>query len=239
MDKVIQRSQEIARTAEADKYRYEKRSVEEELDTVGKPTKTTEEIYDVIPIRGVPFERLVKVKGRDLTEKEAKEQDRKEEEFRKNVTEHDPGRASSTNSDVLNKELIDRFVFHVEGRSNFLTRPVLILSFQPKPSAPEKKIADKVLKRLAGTLWIDEEESEIAQLKLGLTADLSLGLFGMIGSLKQFDLTLERARLPDGVWVDRKQTLVLGGRKIFSSMHYRTVEESSNFRKPDVESLKR
>ena len=99
-------------------------------------------------------------------------------------------------------------------------------------SAPEKKIEDKVMKRLAGTVWIDEEQSEVVQLKLGLTADLSLGLFGMIGSLKQFDLTLERARLPEGVWVERKQTLVLGGRKIFSSMHYRTVAESSNFRKP-------
>jgi len=231
MEKVIQRSQEVARAGEADKYRYEKRSVEEELDATGKPTKTTEEIYDVIPIQGVPFERLVKVQGRDLSAKEVKEQNRKEEEFRKKVAEQDAERSSGTN-DVLNQELIDRFVFRVEARSNFLSRPVLILSFRPKPSAPEKKIADKVLKRLAGILWIDEEESEIAQLKLGLTADLSLGLFGMIGSLKQFDLTLERARLPEGVWVDRKQTLVLGGRKVFSSMHYRTVEESSNFRKP-------
>jgi hypothetical protein len=232
MEKVIQRGQEVARTGEADKYRHEKRSVEEELDAAGKPTKTTEEIYEVIPIRGIPFERLVKVQGRDLTDKEVKDQNRKEEEFRKKVADQEPERSSATNNDVLNKELIDRFVFRVEGRSNFLSRPVLILSFRPKPSGPEKKIADKVLKRLAGTLWIDEEESEIARLKLGLTADLSLGWFGMIGSLKQFDLTLERARLPEGVWVDRKQTLVLAGRKVFSSMHYRTVEESSNFRKP-------
>ena len=54
----------------------------------------------------------------------------------------------------------------------------------------------------------------------------------MIGSLKQFDLTLQRERLPDQVWVDRKQTLVLAGRKVFSAMHHRTVKESSNFRKP-------
>ena len=231
MEKVIQRSQEAERTGEADKYRYDKRSVEEELDRSGNPTKTTEELYDVIPISGVPFERLVKVQGRELNEKEVKEQNRKEEEFRKRVAEQSTDRSSRTNDDYLNQEVVDRFVFRIEGRTNLLSRPVLILSFHPKPSAPEKKIADKVLKRLAGTLWIDEGESEIAQLKLGLTADLSLGLFGMIGSLKQFDLMLERERLPEGVWVDRKQTLVLGGRKVFSTMHFRAIEESSNFRK--------
>jgi hypothetical protein len=232
MKNVVHRSEAVARVGEADKYRYEKRSVEEELDAAGKPTKTTEELYDVIPIGGMPFERLVKVQGRELTEKELKEQNRKEEEFRKRMAEQGTERSSATNNDWLDPKLVDRFVFHVEGRSNLLSRPVLILSFKPKPLAPEKTIADKVLKRLAGTLWIDEQESEIAQVKVGLIADLSLGWFGMIGSLKQFDLTLERAPLADGVWVDRKQMLVLGGRKVFTTMHFRAVEESSNFRKP-------
>src|SRR5215831_7619119 len=61
MEKVIERSQEVARAGEAEKYRYERHSVEEELDAAGKATKTTEEVYDVIPIQGFPFERLVKV----------------------------------------------------------------------------------------------------------------------------------------------------------------------------------
>ena len=232
MEKVIERSQEVSRADEANQYSYQKRSIEEELDATGKATKKTEEIYEVIPIEGMPFERLVKVQGRELTEKELKEQNRKEEDFRKKVAKQDAQHSSSTNNDYLNKELVDRFVFRVEGRTNLFGRSVLILSFQPKSGGSEKKIADKVLKRLAGTLWIDEEESEIAQLILGLTDDLSLGWFGMIGSLKQFDLMMERARLPEGVWVDRKQTLVVGGRKVFSTMHFRAIEESSNFRKP-------
>jgi hypothetical protein len=232
MENVIRRSDEVARADEADEYRYEKRSVEEELDAAGKATKTTEEIYEVIPIQGMPFERLVKVQGRELTVKEIKEQDRKEAEFRKSVAEHAPQKSSMTNNGWLDKKLVDYFIFRVEGRSNFLGRSMLMVSFEPKARGPEKTIADKVLKRLAGTLWIDEQDSEIVLVKVRLTADLSLGLFGMIGSLKQFDLTIERERLPDGVWVDRKQTLVLGGRKVFSTMHFRAVEESSNFRKP-------
>ena len=232
MNQVVQRSQEMARHDEADQFCYEKRSVQQELDSSGQPTKTTEELYEVVPIGGVPFPRLVKIQGKELTEKQVKEQDRKEAAFRKKAAKQEADPAS-TNKGGLDKELIDRFVFQVQKREAFKARPVLVLSFRPKSNpGPEKSIADKVLGRLAGTLWIDEQESEIAQLKVGLTADLSLGWFGMIGSIKQFDLTLERERLPEGVWVDRKQTLVLGGRKVFSTMHYRTEEESTKFRKP-------
>lgn len=233
MSNVVRRSEDTARADEADKYCFEKRSVEEELDASGKATKTTEETYEVIPIHGIPFSRLVKIQGKELTEKQVKEQNRKEEEFRKKLAEQESGQSSTTNKDSLDKDLINRFAFQVERRENLQGRPVLVLSFRPKANrGPEKTVADKVLNRLAGTLWVDEQESEIAQLKVGLTADLSLGWFGMIGSLKQFDLTLERERLPDGVWVDRKQTLVLAGRKVFSTMRHRTVEESSKFRKP-------
>ena len=232
MNRVVQRSQQTAHQDDADQFCYEKHSVQQELDASGNPTKTTEELYEVIPIGGVPFPRLVRIQGKALTDKQVKEQERKEAAFRKKVAEHqtDPG---ATNRGGLDKELIDRFAFHVEKRENLQDRPVLVLSFRPKLNrAGEKTIEDKVLGRLAGTLWIDEQESEIAQLKVGLTADLSLGWFGMIGSIKQFDLMLQRERLPQGVWVDRKQTLVLAGRKILGTMHYRTEEESTGFRKP-------
>ena len=233
IQRVIQRAEEVARAGEEGKYCYEKSTVEEELDASGKTIKTTEEIYEVIPIQGIPFSRLVKTQGRGLTEKEIREQNRKEEQFRKEVAQQHPNQSSTTNTDWLDKNLVNRFVFQIEGRESLHNRPVLIMSFHPKANrGSEKTVADKVLNRLAGKVWVDEQESEIAQLKVGLTADLSLGWFGLVGSLKQFDLTLERTRLPDGVWMDRHQTLVLYGRKLFSAMRYRAMEESSKFRKP-------
>ncbi|HTL58052.1 MAG TPA: hypothetical protein VL361_20355 [Candidatus Limnocylindrales bacterium] len=233
MKNVLHRSQETALTGDSDKYSYQKHSIEEELDASGKPIKTTDKTYQVVPILGVPFSRLIKIQNRDLTEKETREQDKKEQEFRKKLAERQPAQIGATNKEGLDEQLISRFVFQVEGQETLHDRPVLILSFHPKPNnGREKTVGDKVLARLAGTLWVDEQEWEIAQLKLGLTAELSLGWFGMVGSIKQFDLAIERARLPDGVWVDTKQTLELGGRKVFSTMHFRNVEESTNFRKP-------
>jgi hypothetical protein len=233
MKRVTERAEDAARAGEARKYSFEKRSIREELDASGKPTKTTEETYEVTPIQGLPFSRLIKIQNRDLTEEENEVENRKELEFRQKMAGKGYARPTRKNEDWLDPRLADRYDFQVEGRDSFQSRPVLIVSFRPKAArAPEKTIADKVLNRLAGTLLVDEQDAEVAQLKVGLTEDLSLGWFGMIGSLKRFDLLIERARLADGVWVTQKQSVVLCGRKVLGTLAYRTLEQSFNFRKP-------
>jgi hypothetical protein len=232
MQRVVQRAEAEDKTDLAAEYSYEKRSVTEELDSAGKVTRTNEETYIVFPIRGVAYSRLVKIQNRSLTEKEIGEQDRKEEEFRKSLTKLDAKELAKTNQGWLDKSLVDRFAYQVESRDTIDHRPALMLSFSPKPGSQDKTVEDRVLNRLAGTLWVDEQDWEISRLKVGLTADLSLGWFGMVGSIKQLDIQFQQTRLPEGVWVPQKQTFVLRGRKVFSSMRYRTVEESSKFRKP-------
>ena len=92
-------------------------------------------------------------------------------------------------------------------------------------------MTDRVLNRLAGTLWVDEADWEITRLKVHLTDELALGWFGMVGSIKQLDFELEEERLPAGDWVVKKQTLTLCGRKVLSAMRHRTIDECSDFAK--------
>jgi len=110
---------------------------------------------------------------------------------------------------------------------------VLVVSFHPKAGYnPDKTVQDKVLGRLVGRLWVDEAEAEVARVQAGLNEDLALGWFGLIGSLKQCDLDLQRKRLADGRWVNARQTLEIRGRKLFSYMRVRVLEESYNFKRP-------
>lgn len=198
MKRVVERANDAGPAREARKYAFEKRSTTEELDGSGKPIKTKEEIYQVVPIDGIPFSRLVRLRDHELTREEIEAQNRKEKEFRQRVARKG-AKPESDDDDALDVHLVDRFAFKVEGRERLQGRSVLTLSFRPKGNrGAEKTVEDKVLNRLAGTLWVDEQEAEVSQLKVGLTEDLSLGLFGMIGSLKQFDLQIERERLGDG-----------------------------------------
>ena len=231
--RVVERADNLARNGRSEKYLYEKRSVVEELDAAGKVSESTEKLYQVILIEGVPFSRLVKIQNRDLTEAELKAEQRKEEAFRKKVTGKESGEKVKHRLGEEIGELVGHYDFKVERRENLGNRPALVLSFRPKADRKlEKAIVDKVLNRLAGTIWVDEEESEVARLKVGLTEGISLGWFGMVGSLKQCDLSLENQRVADGVWLKAKQTILIAGRKVVSAMRYRATEEEYGFRKP-------
>src|SRR5262245_15216656 len=122
MNRVVQRAEEMARTGVARKYGYEKRSVTEEFDASGKTTKSTEEIYEVVPIGGISFSRLVKIQNRDLTEQEIKAQNRKEEEFRRKVAGMNSEQLAEEKDDSLDMHLIERYDFKVEGRDSFRNR---------------------------------------------------------------------------------------------------------------------
>jgi hypothetical protein len=64
-----------------------------------------------------------------------------------------------------------------------------------------------------------------------LVEPIFLGWFGLLGSLNQCDLSLERQRMPDGVWINAKQALHIQCRKLTATMRFRTTEESSGFEK--------
>jgi len=220
--------------AEAPSYCYQKRSRNEEFDASGKVTSRKEETYEVFPIQGVPYSRLVKIESRALTEKEQREQARKEEEFRKSLAGDPQGQVSKTNQSGLDPALVDHFNFQVVARDTNGSRPSLVLAFRPKPAGnSEKTVTDRVLNRLAGTLWVDEADSEITRLKVHLVDELSLGWFGMVGAVKQLDFELEEGRMPAGDWVVKRQALTLRGRKVLSAMRHRTIDEFSNFRKAE------
>ena len=67
---------------------------------------------------------------------------------------------------------------------------------------------------MAGRVWVDEADAETARLEVGLVQPVFLGWFGLLGSLTQCDLSLERQRMPDGVWVNTKQALLIQCRKL-------------------------
>jgi len=233
IQQVMRRSDDEAQSGEARKYTYEKHCLAAELDRNGNATKTTDETYEVFPIQGISFSRLVKIQNRQLTSAETEEQNRKEQQFRQKLAGKNENRIAEKDHDTLNSDLVGRYDFHVERRERLENRTMLVLSFHPKANRGlEKTVEDRVLNRFEGSVWVDEEDAEVAQVQVRLTEDLRLGWFGMIGSIKQCDLRIERQRLSSGVWVNKSQTVLLDGRKVFTPMRYRTLEESFNFRKP-------
>ena len=231
LQRVVDRSRLVARTVQTNHYAYEKRSVTAEMDEQERVIKSTEKHYQVMLIGGVPFTRLIKVQGRELTAKELEEQNEREAVFRQRVTRVDLQKKAKRKEGLATHELVARFDFKVTKREIIEGRPTLVVTFAARPGAPEKSMEDKVFQQVFGTVWVDEEEAEMTKLDASVHGPVSLGLFGAVGSLNKFQATIERSRMPDGVWVNRKSTFWIVVRKFLSKVRSKTTEEASGFRK--------
>jgi hypothetical protein len=213
-------------------YTYRKRSVQEQLDGRGNVIESVEKLYHVDLIHGIPFPRLVQIEGRELTEAEIHAENERERDFRNRVTGTDPGAMVEQKEPLVTHELLTRYRFTLHGIDAVDERQVWVLAFEPRSDIAMRTIQHRILGRLAGRIWVDVEDAEVSRLEVLLTESFSLGWLGWMGSLQQCELHLERQRMPDGVWVPARQNLLLVGRRLFTPMRYRTVEESYDFAQP-------
>ena len=113
-----------------------------------------------------------------------------------------------------------------------------MLSFKPKSGElPNHKLTDRFLNQIAGKVWIDATDFEIAHAELRLQAEVTLW-GGLIGTLRQCSYTLERTRLDDGSWFNLASHGYFEGRKLLSPMAIRTQSASSNFRRVTQTAMK-
>jgi len=230
--RMVKRSQTVAQGDQGPQYTYQKRSLLQHLDTVGNPLKSEEKFYQVTLVGGFPFKRLVKIQGRELSSEELRIEDAKEEKFRQKFVSADPKKMVARKEGVVTPELLDRYQFVVEKRVVLSNRATLVLTFKPKEgNLPSRTIEDKLLNRMTGRLWIDEGDADTARLEVSLAEPIFLGWFGLLGSLTQCDMTLERQRMADGTWIDTKQALLIQYRKLTATMRFRTTETSNGFKK--------
>jgi hypothetical protein len=232
VDRILERAAWVAGDSEGCAYTYDQRARMEELDAKGKVLKATEKTYLVYSIQGLPFSRLTRIEGEKLTEAQLREENRKEEEFRKKLTARDFGSMAKNKETWITRELMDRFEYVVHSREVHDGREMLVVDFVPHLNPPpERQIQDRILGRLAGRMWVDEEEAEVAKIEMHLTEGFSLGWLGILGSLQQCDVRLERQRQSEGCWLNLRHSFYLVGRKLISPMRIRSVSESSSFRR--------
>ena len=230
--RLLERAQAVANGEFATHYAYQKRSLLDHIDAAGKTAKSEEKLYEVTLVAGFPFNRLVKIRGRELTPEELKNEQRKEERFQQRFTQQSITNMAARKEAWVTLQLLERYDFEVQERIVLNDRSALVLTFKPKKGKlPEKVVTDRILNRMAGTLWIDEQDAEAVKLSVNLIDSLSMGWFGMLGSVSRCDLSLERQRMPEGVWVNARQILQIQYRKLASTQHFRSTEESSGFRR--------
>jgi hypothetical protein len=131
----------------------------------------------------------------------------------------------------LNEELVGKYDNEMVGEEVVEGRPVYVLSFKPRSkNLPVRRKIDYVLNRIAGKLYVDEEDYEIAKADMRLT-ERALLWWGLLASLREFTLAFEQTKLPDGCWFLKHFDVTVDVRFLFTTVRQKQEDWLSDFKK--------
>jgi len=145
----------------------------------------------------------------------------------------DASKWSTQNGFSIDQDLLQRYQFTVVDREIINGRSSLVLTFLPKdPPLPPLKFQDRLLNRAMGTVWIDEQDHELAKASLCLGQPVS---FGILGAVDIVTFNFERARTADGAWLTKWTDAYFKGRKFVIPVQIRKRVDCTDFRKLEPE----
>ena len=233
MQKAVQRAESPEAREARPPYRYTKHTVTDELDSQGRLKDRREKLYEVRVESGRSELKLVQLNGQSLSAEEQKKQDARDLAARQKMTDAKPGNKGDERENFLTADLVTKYKFKLIRELTLNGRDTYELAFEPLPNLPANHLTDRFLNQLAGTVWIDAREFEIARAEINLQGEVTLW-GGMVGTLTQCSYTLSRVRQPDGTWFNGFSRGYFEGRKLLEPMLIRTRSESTDFQRLDL-----
>jgi hypothetical protein len=216
-----------AREDALDKYAYDVEQAEEHLDSKGRVTRRETQGFDVFYVKGLPVRRQVSKNGRPL---EPRAQEKEDRRVRERVQMLEQGRVAREQVGVRLSQILERFEFRTLAREQRAGREVLVLAFEPRPGERDLD-SDHVLRALAGTLWVDEQDRAVLRAEIRSTRGIEFAL-GLGASLKTLGVSMEFRRFEDGVWLPERAVATAAGRVlIFKGFRRRRTTTYSNYRR--------
>ncbi|HZF38667.1 MAG TPA: hypothetical protein VE715_07575 [Blastocatellia bacterium] len=124
-----------------------------------------------------------------------------------NANEEDERKNRPTIADVLRASRLVN-----PRRERFRSRDVIVFDFEPLPGYKPQKNYEKLFGKMAGALWIDPIDKQVARVEARLVEAYKIG-GGMLASLKEgANFTLEHERVNQEIWLPARAEINLGVR---------------------------
>jgi hypothetical protein len=234
LSNVVARAATVSTQGFRTQFTYTKLRATEELDSKGKVTEKQEKITELVPVNGRLLSKLVSENGKPATAKQRKAEEELDRRVRAEPAPEPKAGKPAPNPKrefAVTPELFDRFTFTTEGREKVNGRDAWVLAFAPRSAdMPVKKFADRIVNKVAGKVWIDVEESELARAEVKLTGRVEL-VGGVIATMKRFDLVFEQTRFDGGAWFNTLTEANVEGRQLVVNKRVHYIEKASDFKR--------
>ena len=222
---------------------------ETEYESDGKVKKHEISEYTFFYLDGDEVTTLVKKDGKPLGEAEQRKEN---EKTQKRIEEHQKRAAKKEAKEEKAKEEgknkeedepgIELFLracqFVNPRRERFRGQDVLVFDFEPNPEFKPHKLAEKVVQKLAGVIWVDEKAHDVARLEAYFVGDMKIA-GGLLANLqKGTSFVFEQGYVNNEVWLPTYLEAHVGVRLLLvKGIKVNVVTRYWDYKKFNVETL--
>jgi hypothetical protein len=213
-------------------YTFHRIVMEEDLDDKGAVQKISTQEREVFFVNGHRIGRLVKKNGVELKEAEEKnEQSRVQKLIETSLKAPPKRRGGSMIAELLPMATISnprRLVLH--------GRPTLAYDFTGDPHAKAKGANENAAKKMAGTLWFDEADRQVARMEVHFYDNFRVG--GFLASVKSGTMQeIERSPIGDGLWMETAREEHVDARIVVKNFRQNVHVKDVDFKKFNVDAV--
>lgn len=236
-----------------EKYTYTEMITKREFDSTGQMKVKEAETFELTFYKGNRIRRQVAKDGKPLSAKdEAEEQKRVEKRVREiekheaekvrqagkegDFDRHDDGgrRRRMSISDVMRVSKLTS-----PRRERFRGRDVIVFDFEPLPGYKPQKDYEKLFGKMAGALWVDPVDKQVARVEARLIESYKIG-GGVLASLKEgANFVIEHERVNQEIWLPTRAEINLGIRVLLvKGLNINQTVTYGDYKRFNVESEK-
>jgi hypothetical protein len=218
-------------------YTYHSSYVTEDLDSSGKVTKTESEESEVFFINSHRIERTIAKDGKPLSDHDQqKEQDRVNKLVEK-AQKTPPGTPLDGRDESISvTHLLDIMQVSNPRRETFRGRSTIVFDFAGKHDAKTHGLAEDASKKIAGTLWVDEKDLQVARMEAHFIDNFHVGGGLLANVQKGSSFYFDQAPVNGEIWFPTQAEGHVEARVLLlKGVRQHVVERDSKYERFSVE----
>ena len=186
-------------------YTFVEHSESRRLDLAGQVKSEDVRVTKTILVDGVPFEQLVERNGHPPSAEEERKQREDLDKLKGEPPEQRAVRLHKQDEDNTSiiQEVPKAFDFQLVGEDVVNDRRAYVLQATPHPGYQAQGKYGKMFSKVAGKLWVDQQDLGWIKVEGQVIQPFSLGLF-LVRLLPGSQIKMEQTRVDNGIWMPER-----------------------------------
>ena len=211
------------------RYRCEMTRDVRRFDSDGRIEREEVREFEIEPVDGVPFARVVARDGQPLSAEEIAAEQERRQQFAEAVANGTHVADEEDDEIVFNEDVVGRYTFQTEGEEQLRGRLTYRLAFRPRAGRlPVRRHLDHALNNAQGALWIDQATFEVARIEFTLIDRVRMW-WGILGSISHARGSFDRYPIEEEIWAPLQLETYIDARVLFRSNRRAELSQWRNF----------